>query len=66
MNIIPSEEHWRVSKSGYSIKKGFMDNVTIVRRYEGPVSDMAQFYAWLEDAFNACDEHNAQIEARNA
>lgn len=61
-DFIKSENHWRVSKSGYSIKQGFMDNVKIIRRYEGRIGDYAHFERWLDEAFKLCDEHNAALD----
>ncbi|MBU3748631.1 MAG: hypothetical protein FGM36_15270 [Burkholderiaceae bacterium] len=61
--VIESDQHWRVSKSGYSIKQGFMDDVKIVRRYEGRIGDYVAFQAWLDEAEKLCDEHNAKLGA---
>lgn len=60
---IPSDKHWRVSKSGYSIKTGWTDDSRIVAAFHAPVPfDSVRFERWLEDAQHACDLHNASID----
>ena len=61
---IQSDKHWRVSKSGYSIKTGFAGNSRIVASYHAPHTplDGPRFEQWLEDAQHACDLHNASID----
>ena len=63
--FIESDKHWRISKSGYSIKVGFMDEVRIVCEYPfarapGPL-DGKKFSLWLEDAEHICELHNASL-----
>lgn len=61
---IQSDKHWRVSKSGYSIKTGFAGNSRIVASYHAPHTPLngPRFEQWLEDAQHACDLHNASID----
>lgn len=67
MTTIESENHWRVSHSGYSIKCGWSDNVRIVCQYPGSSEpgklDGARFEQWLTDAEHICELHNAAIAA---
>lgn len=61
---IQGDSHWRISKSGYSIKTGFANNSRIVASFHAPVPlDSARFEKWLEDAQHACDLHNASVDA---
>lgn len=57
---IASDEHYRISKSGFSIKTGWADNSRIVAKYPGAVSplDGRQFEKWLDDAEHICRLHN--------
>lgn len=65
MNVIESENNWRVSHSGYSIKCGWPDNVRIVCQYPGSSApgklDWARFEQWLKDAEHICELHNAAL-----
>ena len=68
--FIESDKHWRISKSGYSIKVGFMDEVRIVCEYPfarapGPL-DGKKFSLWLEDAEHICELHNASLGSESA
>lgn len=58
-----SEEAWRVSKSGFSIKQGWGDDCRIVTKYAGdPVNiDGQKFNKWLNDAQAICDAYNAAL-----
>jgi hypothetical protein len=62
-NEIASDRHYRISKSGYSIKTGWADNSRIVAKYPGSVSplDGEQFEQWLEDAEQICQLQNAAL-----
>lgn len=64
--FIESDKHWRISKSGYSIKAGWADNSRIICSYPfahlpGKL-DLDKFRVWLSDAERICDLHNKSIE----
>lgn len=65
MNVIKSENHWRVSHSGYSIKCGWSDNARIICQYPGSSApgklDGTRFEQWLKDAEHICELHNAAL-----
>lgn len=66
MTFIESENHWRVSHSGHSIKCGYLGEVRIVCEFPGSrlpgKLDGKRFEQWLEDAQRICDLHNATLE----
>jgi hypothetical protein len=65
MSFIENPRHWRVSKSGYSIKTGWADDSKIVASYHAPHEsplDTARFQEWLDNAQSICDLHNAAID----
>lgn len=61
--FIESDKHWRISKSGYSIKTGWATESRIVCQYHGPPNDMDRFQRWLEDAEYICELHNAAVDS---
>lgn len=65
---IASDDEWRISKSGYSIKTGFADNSRIVASYHAPHTpfDGPRFERWIKDAQHACDLHNASLGTARA
>ena len=64
MTFIENPDHWRVSKSGYSIKTGWATDTRIVASYHNPHEsplDAKRFQQWLEDADRICELHNAML-----
>ena len=63
-DVIESELHWRVSKSGYSIKCGWSDSARIVCAYHNTTGklDPKRFEQWLKDAEQICELHNRSLE----
>jgi len=61
--VVESEEAWRVSKSGFSIKRGWGDDCRIVTKYAGDTVNLdgAQFSKWLDDAQAICDAYNTAL-----
>lgn len=67
MNVIESENHWRVSHSGYSIRCGYTDDFRIICEYPGSREpgklDGKRFEQWLKDAEHICELHNSTLAA---
>lgn len=63
MNIIENQKHWRISKSGCSIKTGWNDDKEIICNYHGSLSDQDSFNKWLDNAEIICDLYNNWIDA---
>lgn len=57
---IDNPEHWRISKSGLSIKKGWEDSKEIIARYPGSIDtlDPKGFKEWMVNAQAICNSHN--------
>ena len=62
-DFIDNPNHYRISKSGYSIKTGWATESRIVAKYPGNPTDMLAFNQWMEDAERICDLHNATIDS---
>lgn len=60
--VIEDERHWRISKSGFSIKTGWAEDKRIIAKYAGLPSDREAFAQWLENAEEICNLHNAAID----
>lgn len=63
MHIIENPKHWRISKSGFSIKTGWGDSKEIICHYHGVLDDMKRFEKWLDNAERICDLYNDWIDA---
>jgi hypothetical protein len=63
--FIDNPRHWRVSRSGYSIKTGWGDSTKIIASYHAPFEsfDQPRFEEWLENAERICDLYNAALDA---
>ena len=64
MSFIENPLHWRVSRSGYSIKTGWSDDKRVIAAYPGVAAPLNEtsFNAWLDNAELIVKLHNEYID----
>ncbi len=62
MNYIENPLHWRVSRSGYSIKTGWAGDKRIIAECPGGArATPEQITEWIANAERICELHNATV-----
>jgi len=64
--LIDDERHWRISKSGFSIKTGWSDDKRVIAKYPGLTHplDPKMFTEWMDNAEKICELYNASLPPR--